>query len=126
MRAKISIKHIYAAGDLATMFIYNLGKKLRPVVILSSSMHNKLRGARLIIAPLSSKPSNTALHQFAINPTDTLYEQVLKQKSNILFDYSAMIPPSYVKPTYDGLNEATLEATLIWWRWCINSILVAD
>ena len=85
-------------------------------------MHNKLRGARLLIAPLSSKPSNTALHQFTLNPTDTFYGQVLQQKSNILFDYSTMIPPSYLKPTRDTLNKTTLEATLVWWRWCINSI----
>jgi hypothetical protein len=119
-------RHVYCAGDLAMFFTYTLGKKVRPVIVLSSSMHNKLRGARILIAPLSSNPSNTALHQFSVNSGDTLYGQVLKQKSNILFDYSMMVSSSYLKPTNDAVNKATLEATLVWWRWRINSILSTD
>src|SRR5207302_1737101 len=114
------------AGDIALYFMHNLGKKIRPVVILSSSMHNKLSDARLLIAPLSTRIPNTALHQLTINPMNTVYGLALKHKSNILFDYSIMIPSSDLKPTYDALDKATFEAALGWWRFCMNSILDPD
>jgi hypothetical protein len=103
--------------------MHNLERKVRPVVVLSSSMHNKLQNARLLIVPLSTKIPNTVLHQFTIDPMNTVCGLTLKHKANILFDYSMMISPSSLKPIYDALDKPTLEATLAWWRWCMHSIL---
>jgi len=101
----------------------DLGLKRRPVLVLSSSFHNRLHGARVLIVPLSSTVNNTALHRFIISPNETRHGQVIKTESNILFDYTSMISPKYLKPTQDGLQYDVLQQTLTWWQRCTKSIM---
>lgn len=91
--------------------------------MLSSSFHNGLHGARVLAVPLSSIVNNTALHRLIISPNDTRYGQIIKVESNLLFDYTSMISPKYLKPTQDGLQPDALKQTLTWWHQCIKLIV---
>jgi len=101
----------------------DLGLRRRIVLVLSSSFHNRLHGARVLIVPLSSTVNNTTLHRFIISPNDTRHGQVIKMESNILFDYTSMISPKYLKPIQDGLQYDVLQQTLTWWQRYIKSIM---
>lgn len=101
-------------------------KKVRPVIILSKLTHNKIKSARILIAPLTTAVPNTALLQYPIEQKDTLYGQGIERQSNILFDFSAMVPSHQLKPTHDGINESKLKDLLSWWKWCVETILPAE
>jgi len=116
-------RYIFSPGEFAILFIQDLGRKRRPVVVLSSSFHNRLHGARVLIVPLSSTVNNTALHRLIISPNDTRHGQVIKTESNILFDYTSMVSPKYLKPTHDGLQYDVLQQTLAWWQRLVKPIM---
>jgi hypothetical protein len=73
--------------------------------------------------PLSSVVNNTALHRLIISPNDTCHGRVIKTESNMLFDYTSMVSPMYLKPTQDGLQYDVLQHTLTWWQRCARSVM---
>jgi mRNA-degrading endonuclease toxin of MazEF toxin-antitoxin module len=116
-------RHYFEAGEIALMKIKSLGGKQRPIQVLSSDYHNTLPHATLLIAPITSKLINTAIHQFHISPHDTVNQAVIKMRFIILLDYSSFIRQSKIEPMFDYLQNDIFISFIKWWKWRINGIL---
>ncbi|UJR24093.1 hypothetical protein I4U23_027060 [Adineta vaga] len=106
-------------NHLSRLFFY----LLIPIAVLSSSFHNRLNRARILVVPLSSVIDNTALHRMVITANDTRHSQIIKIESDLLFDYTTMVSPKYLKQTQDGLQHDVFKQVLIWWHHYVKSIV---
>lgn len=91
---------------LIDLSMEGLDCKWRPVLVLSLSFHNGLHVARLLVVSLSFTTNNIPLHRLFISPENTR-GQVIKNKSNILFDYTSVVSHKYLKPTHKMLFKIT-------------------
>ncbi|CAF3157204.1 unnamed protein product [Rotaria sp. Silwood2] len=113
----------FPAGEIAIVRHYSLGKKKRPVLILSSFNHNQNPNATLLIVPFTTKYPNSAIYQWKIFSEETCHRSVVEKNSILIFDYSTLVEYEELETTLDSLKRGPFMTTIQWWKQTVNSIL---
>ena len=91
---------------------YSLGRKKRPVLILSSASHNRMSDAALLVVPFTTKYPNSALNQWKTFPGETSYRSVITRNSILPFNYSSFVECDSLEAALDSLRSETLIGTI--------------